>query len=364
MRWLIKTGFSGFCPTAFQYAVASPEKATLENSAFGLIAMVDGNTISPYQQQAVDSRALDQLSPGANSAFVISESMVAQHMLMQGAIATIQGSSAGDFSLSSDGLSVVNNRDVVWGKFKTDHGDISPTIKKGNFTLRADDTYVLVEIVDAEYENSPGVTVHMNLTQKFTYKTVQKKNGEYIFIPDIKGLGQPQVSATVSVSKGLQITEIVTGAVAALAGLVAVGAGAAGALADGAEVAVDEAAGVAEIGFDNISEASTADTIEEAMGDAAEGLLAGDDAAQGGGVCAITLVRNIAGITAAVTGAISGSIAVAKAITELNYDDIPAFNDFASNCLAGTAWPATKGYTLKSASFRSSLVLNMALNPD
>lgn len=350
--------FQWLRPTAFQYAVASPESPTLANSAFGLIAMVDGNTIAPYQQQAVDSRALDQLPPGANSAFVISQSMVAKHMLMKGAIATIQHSSARDFELSSDGLSVVNSRDIVWGKFKTDHGVISPLIKKGNFSLRTDNTYVLVEIVDAEYENSPGITVHMNLTQKFTYKTVQKKNGEWIFIPDMTDLGQPEVTATVSVAEGLKIAEIVIGAVAILASLVCVGAAIAGRVAATATYSVSESSATADVILRYVR-GSIVD-IEGALEEAAVSSVAGG--VQSGGVCSVNMVRNIAGMTAAITGAAAGSMMAAKAITSLNYDNIPAFNEFAANCLEGTMWPATRGYALKSASFRDSLVLNIDLD--
>lgn len=375
-----KDSFQWIRPTAFQYAVASPEDATLDNSAFGLIAMVDGNTISPYQQQAVDSRALQQLSPGANSAFVISQDIVTKHILMQGAIATIQGSSAQDFSISSDGLSIVNSRDIVWGKFKTDHGNIAPTIKKGNFTLRIDEAYVLVEIIDAEYENSPGVTVRMNLTQQFTYRTIQKKNGEYIFIPDVRGLGEPHVSATVSLSKALQITEVAIGAIAILASLVSGGAAIAGRLLASADVVVDEAANEASIEMgeiENIEEESEGyvdidleepaeQTLEseEAVQQAARSVSEGTQGIQSGGVCTINTVRNVMGVTAAISGMVSGGIAAAKAITEMNYDNIPAFNEFAANCLAGTAWPATTGYRLKSASFRGSLVLNMELMLD
>ena len=51
-----KDSFQWIRPTAFQYAVASPEDATLDNSAFGLIAMVDGNTISPTSSKPLTAK--------------------------------------------------------------------------------------------------------------------------------------------------------------------------------------------------------------------------------------------------------------------------------------------------------------------
>ena len=87
---------------------------------------------------------------------MISQDIVTKHILMQGAIATIQGSSAQDFSISADGLSIVNSRDIVWGKFKTDHGNIAPTIKKGNFTLRIDEAYVSLKLSMLSMKTAPA----------------------------------------------------------------------------------------------------------------------------------------------------------------------------------------------------------------
>lgn len=366
-------GFQWLKPTAFQYAVASPEDGSIENSAFGLIAMVQNNPIQPSMQQAVDVRALSNLATGANSAFVINESMVAQNMLLPGAIATIQGSSASDFGFSSDGLSVTNTKQVTWGNFQTeDNGVISPTIAANNFVMRADDTYVYLEISNAQYETSPGVTVHMNLTQKFTYGTVKASNGNYVFVPDITGFGNPSITANVSLSKGLQITEIVMGAVAAVAGLLCAASAIGSALAASADVAVDGAANAAEIAIDAADVAEAAADAPEAV--AAENE-AGAEAADAGaadpanagqvqkcGIFTSTQFRNITGLTGAIAGAVSGSIGIAKAVTQMDYDNIPAFNTFAANCMGATIWPGLSDYQLIAASFRSCLVMDLAMD--
>lgn len=366
-------GFQWLKPTAYQYAVASPEDASLENSAFGLIAMVQGNPIQPTMQQAVDVRALVNLPSNANSAFVISETMVAQNMLLRGAVATVQGSSTTDFGFSLDGLSVTNVNDLLWGNFQTDkNGVISPKIAKNNFVMRADDTYVLLEIANAEYETSPGVTVHMNLTQKFTYNTVQAQNGNYVFIPDTTGLGNPSITANVSLSEGLQIAEIVMGAVAAIAGVLCIASGIGAALSAAADVAVDAGANAANIVMDaeDIAAAVAEDSEglaseNEAGAEAAdEGAAEPEDAAQVQkcGIFTSSQFRLATGVASVIAGAASSSSGIAKSITQMDYDNIPAFNNFAANCMGASVWPGLSDYDLIGASFRQSLVIALAMD--
>lgn len=365
-----KDGFQWLKPHRFSYAVATAEDGSLENSVFGLLAMIDNNEISPTMQQAVDVNALQNLATGANSAFVISETLVAQKMLFNGALSTIQGSSAADFGFSEDGLSVVNVNDVTWGNFQTSNGIISPTISKNNFTLRADDTSVLLEIIDAQYENSPGVTVHMNITQRFTYNTVKAQNGNYVFIPDTSDLGNAQVSTTVSLSKGLQITQIVMGVVAAVAGLLCAASAVASCMAGAADVAVNAGANAAAVGMDGAAAAEQAGAAAVEEENAAGAVAADAGAAAPGqaglvqncGLLASTQFRAATGLIGAIAGITSGSIMIAKAITEGRYNDIPAFDDFAANCMGASIWPGLTNYTLVDASFRSSLVMAVALN--
>jgi hypothetical protein len=366
-----KQGFQWIKPNEFSYAVAAPQGQPIAQCAFGLLAMVGTNTIGPDQQYAVDTKALMNLPAGANSAFVISQNMVARNLLMNGAISIIQGSAASDFGLSADGLSVTNVNQVTWGNFQTGDNVIRPVIAAGNFVLRADNTYVLLEITDANYEVSPGVTVHMNMTQKFTYSAVQGPTGSYYFIPDTTGLGTPQISANVSLSEGLQITSIVTGVVAAVAGLLVIGSNIASAIADAANVAVNAAANTADLVIEGeaVEEAAAANPAELAAENEQGAQDADAGAAQPGnasqvqnsGIFTSSQFRLATGLIGALSGATAGGIQCAKAIIQKNYDDIPEFNDFAANCVGASLWPSTQGYTLKSASFMDSLVLGITL---
>ena len=365
-------GFEWLKPTAFQYAVQSPQVATLENSAFGLIAMVQGNPISPSQAQQVDVRALQGLSEGSNSSFVISQKMVAKNMLLQGAISTIQGSKASDFELSEDGTSITNVREITWGHFQTkNNGVIKPKIAKNGFTLKTEGTFVSVSIFNAKYENSPGVTVHMTLNQRFAFRTVQAKNGNYVFLPDLSKFGKASITSNVSLSEALQIEKIVVGVVATL-GAVLCGVGImADVVAADAAVATDEAANTANVGLDEAALDGAANENPEAM-DAAnnESADSADEAAQNpenpnqvqrGGILNSVKFKLAMGFIGAY-GLNKAGIGLAKAITALDYEKIPAFDHFAENCLSTSVWPATEQYQLKAANFRESLVLNVALD--
>ncbi|CAH7071210.1 conserved hypothetical protein [Vibrio chagasii] len=371
-----KDGFQWIKPSAFDYAVASTEDGSSSNSAFGLIAMVDGASISGKMQQAVDARALQGLSEGANSAFVISTERMVQNMLLPGAVATLQGTTADDFNISKDGLSVTNNKDVSWGNFKLQDGStISPTIPKGNFILKVENSYIEFSVTGAHWEPQSGVTAYMNSTQKFTYKTVQRDDGKYVFIPDISGLGSPQVSSSINVSEWKEIESILKAVTFVAAGMCcgAIAGELIEGVAEAADVAEDEASLTADCTWDgealqNLFEENPDDVnamLEQGADDADAGALDPEDAdqIQEGGMWSSSTFRTFRIMCNAMAGFEALEPYICKALYKSELSKIPAFDTFASNCLGATAWPETKDYVLKSAELRSSLVLNMALDP-
>lgn len=364
--------FKWLKPSAFAYAVSSPNQATLDNSAFGLMAMVQGRKIGPEQQYAIDSRAMFDLPKGSNSAFVISEQMVASNILLPGAVAVIQGSKASDFTFSVDGLTVTNVGDLIWGHFQTDkNGIISPLIPKNNFRLRADGTDIWIEIDNAVYSPSAGITVHMNLDQHFAFNAVKAKDGRFVFVPDTTGLGLPNISSNVSLSEGLQITEIVFSVVAAVAGLLTIGSAAfAKLLATGIEVGMEAGENTANLVLDAETIISVAENAPEETTTLLKTSAQEADAAttagasfiqKSGAIFMSSQFRLATGIITAVTGAIAGGIGAAQAIDALDYDKLPPFDDFAKNCLGASAWTNIKNYELKGAYLRTSLVMGIEL---
>ncbi|CAO5026274.1 TULIP family P47-like protein [Microcystis wesenbergii] len=367
-----KDDFAWLKPTDLSYAVGSTEDDDLSKAVFATLCLTDGATISGGMQQAVDISALQGLPPDANSSFVISPEKVTQHMLFKGAVATIQGSKDSDFTIGSDQVSIRNVNKITWGNFQTDNGVISPTINVGNFTMTLQDDHILLEIVNAEYEPSAGITVHLTLTQKFGFKTVKRdSDGKYVFIPDTSSFGSPHIVTAVSISEGLKILEITLAVVGAVAGLAAGASGIGALIAKGATVAAEGAAASAEISAEVVEEAiesASEESIEAAENEAAlsvdEGISGVEGAAQvqKGSFLLTGQFRAYCGLAAAIAGVSSAGIAVAKFVTEEDYDKVPAFNDFAANCLGTTKWPATNNAELVSVDLRNSLVMGIKLS--
>lgn len=368
-----KDGFQWVKPSAIGYAVGGPSRGgTLSNTAFGVLAMTDGGTIGPLQEQSVDIAALVGLANGANSAFVISPEKVTKHMLLKGAVTTIQGSRESDFSISDSGLNIVNKNDLTWGNFQTKDGVISPRIKAGNFLMRMDGDHIHLEISNASYSPSAGITVYMNLEQDFGFSTVKRDDGKYIFIPDTKSFGNPNIHSNVEVSKGLKIAEIVIGVVGGIAAL----AGGISAVADvltsaAATAVVSETEATVDITADAIESASSDLSDEEweeinldSSEDADEGV--GDplnaDQVQKGSFLKSTQFRAYCGFTAAIAGVTAAGMAVAGPVTSLEYGKIPAFDDFAANVLGASRFPVLENYQLLGASLRTSLVASIKLS--
>lgn len=365
--------FQWLKPSASGYAVAGPSKnKTLSNTVFGALAMTDGGTIGPLQELSVDIAALQGLADGANSAFVISPEKVTEHMLLNGAICTIQGSKASDFTISDSGLNIVNSKDLIWGNFQTENGIISPKIKAGDFLMRMDGDHVHLEISNASYSPSAGITVYMNLEQDFGFNTVKRQDNKYIFIPDTKSFGNPTIHSNVEVSEGLKIAEIVIGVVGGIAAL----AGGISAVADvltstATTAVVSETEATIDISSDIMESASSELTDEEweeinldSSDDADEGVTDPDNAAQvqKGSFLKSTQFRTYCGITAAIAGVTAAGMAVAGPVTSMEYDKIPAFDDFAANILGASQFPAMENYELLGASLRTSLVASIKLS--
>lgn len=367
-----KDGFTWIKPSATSYAVAAPAKgATTANSVFGVLALVDNGQIGPLQEQSVDIAALFGLPEGANSAFAISAPKVTQHMLLNGAVSTIQGSKVSDFQINDAGLNIVNVNKLVWGNFQTDNGVISPTIEAGDFLMRVDGDSILLEITNAHYETSPGVTLHMNITQRFGFSTVKREDGKYVFIPDITSFGNPNITTNVSVSEGMEIAEIVIGCVGIVAALAGGVSALASAFSDAADAAVTSSTeavititeDAAQDAVNSMSEEELSQVNEEAAQSADDGVANADDpnVVQKGSFLKSTQFRTFCGIAAGVAGATTGGMALAGPLTKKAYGEIPAFDDFAANVLGASKWPETKNYELLGASFRNSLVCGIKL---
>jgi len=353
--------FAWLKPTTFSYAVGGPKDGTIDEHVFGVLSMTGGENISLKQQQSIDISCLQNLPKGSNSAFVISAERVVEHMLLSGAVATIQGSKKEDFEISADGISISNVKDMIWNKFEIDKGNvIEPTLDKGSFTMSMQSDHISLEIVGAHYEVSHGITVKMNLTQKFTYQTIKCDNGNYVFIPDTSKFTDAKINSTVEVAEWIDITKIITTTVSIIAYIICGLGSIAEACAEKAVITkkrVRAASVIMDLSelFSEESEINSINGISAISID--ESFNAVNRVVQKGGILANTKLRNAIGIIAALAALPAITIDIATMIINKDYENIPPFNNFASNCLGVMKWPGMKDAELISADIRQSLVI-------
>jgi P-47 protein len=369
-----KDGFQWLKPSAISYAVGGPSQhKTLANTAFGILAMTDGGSIGPLQEQSVDISALIGLPDGANSAFVVSPEKVVQHLLWKGAICTIQGSTESDFSISDSGLNIVTAKDVIWGHFQlTDGSIISPKIEAGNFLMRMEGDHIHLEINNASYSPTAGVTVYMNLEQDIAFNTVKRDDGKYIFIPDLKSFGKPKIHSNVVVAEWLKITEIVIGVVGGLAALAGgismladfLAAGASTTISSGTEAAVDFSEDLwadAENSLDDDEwtriNKKSAQNVDDGINDPGNA-----NQVQIGSFLKSSQFRAYCGITIGLSGLSGLGMAAAGWVVDKQYEKLPPFDNFAANVLGASQFPVLPNYELLGASLRTSLVAGIKLS--
>lgn len=83
---------------------------------------------------------------GANLALVVSKAMFVKHILLKAAVSIINDASENDFTISETGLSLTNNREMLWQDFEADDGKyISPVLPKESLILTLLPDYMLRE---------------------------------------------------------------------------------------------------------------------------------------------------------------------------------------------------------------------------
>ncbi|RMH30826.1 MAG: hypothetical protein D6690_18010 [Nitrospirae bacterium] len=358
-------------PTALSYAVADASDNSMKKSVFGVLCKTDNAPIGSLSHQ-IDNRILEDIPSDANSAFAISPEKVLKHIFLPGAVATIQGAHASDFSITNDYLWIVNNRNLHWGNFKLEGGEkVQPIIKLQNFKMGLQDQYVVLEISGAQFPwpkwHGPGeILVTMNLTQNFAFGLQPTSKG-WVFVPQ-KGFGTKSLTASVTSTKSVEIFEICTGIAASIAGAIlgaVIGEAlqsfmqiAAKSATEGTIVATEEAIAQAE---EQAGQQALREAEQEAAQAAAE---AAENAANPGfwqtfrsGLSA-NKWKLYGGILGTIAGAQIGMISqYIKLAAEGDLDNIPTFNHFATNCIGATTWPQTSGWNLKSAGLNGPLII-------
>jgi hypothetical protein len=348
--------FQWLYPSAYSYAANS----SLDNNTtgFGVLTLIDGKTDTGSLQQSVDIQALNLIKPfGANLALVVSKAMFVKHMLLAAAVSLIKDAQESDFTISETGLSLTNNREMLWQDFEEDEGKyISPVLPKESLILTLQSDYIHITIMGAHYRPRAGVTVYMGVEQNFRYKVEKNSSGDPVFVPDEEGLGDAVVSCSVKFDDWMNVLEITMGIIMSIAALISLGTGVAGILAARGAATLDIAAGESMTMFQlgNVGE----EVISSVEGATIAGRIAN-------GIVSNPTIFNTVKITSAVTAATTGivfsSVLISEAIYKGVYDDVPSFHHFASSITGSSIWPGMDNIELKSASLADSFVIGLEL---
>ena len=350
------TDFEWLSPSAYSYAMGSSiDKKT---AGFGVLTLTDGKTGTGHLQQGLDTQALNLVKTfGANMALVISKSMFVKHILLPAAISLIKGAVESDFTLSDTGLSLSNNREILWQDFDNGKGGtLSPVLPKNGFILTLQSDCIHLSITGAHYRPNAMCTVAMGIEQNFRYKVEKNGRGEPIFVPDETGLGDAQVTCSVTFDKWVQVFELTMGIITGIATLISLGTAATTALAAraAATYAADSAAELTIFSVNGIAETSVSSAEAVAI---SSSILRG--VASNPTIFNAVKIASI--VTAATTGLAMSSTMIAKAVYGKEYDDIPSFNEIARRVTGSTVWPGINNTELKSASLADSFVIGLEI---
>jgi hypothetical protein len=344
-----REGMAWLRPSHTGYAVAEQATgATLENSVFAVMCLIDDNTeaqglvfqVSPYA-----------IPTSRKAGFILSSEKFLQHMMLAAVPLMFKGLQdkpvTDYFRIDNDGTRIINIKPLTLLDTKLDNGKtVKPTVKERLFSIEVNETELKIAIVGMEFEYSPGITV--NLTYEGA-ATVSFDAGQRIL--DLAVASQSG-SGSVQVSEGIIITEIVAG----VAGIVlAVVGGLGGVVSRTANAAVRTAT---EAGL-GAAEAAGADAEAAAAAEVTCccGLIAGTPqriTQIGATAFSIAKVATVGGFVAATTW---GIMEIVQAVAQKDYQSMPKITELTDNAVGrAVIWPqGVPGYALASAGLSGSL---------
>ena len=365
-------------PTAVSYAVT--DNGTLDTSVFGVLTMTAGRKPPANHQVSPDA-----IPAGSNSGFNIAGRLFTEKMLLYGAGLQFQQPEsvtklpeksperqkafeawvADSFKIANDDMSVTNVKDIIFGTFADDKGELRKlSIQATQFTMSVNYGMLEVEFVNLTYNFSPGVDVHLNYKQHFeVYLADGKENNltpKKVFA--LKNVNREMLTS-ITKARWVQILEIIEGIAFAIVGAVLGGlAGEAiGGLMKGAQATVTagaealaEGETVAVITLETqAAKAEIQLTLEGAVTASAE--VAGSIGSRMVGFLARIAPKLIGGMVGAGVGAALGAIPSYVALAaEGKFDQLPSFDKFAQKCIGAHNWPNQPGFELKSARLATS----------
>nr|WP_241390022.1 TULIP family P47-like protein [Serratia grimesii]ULG12689.1 hypothetical protein 348p1_00051 [Serratia grimesii] len=345
--------FQWLYPSSYSYAANSSIDGN--TTGFGVLTLIDGRTDTGSLQQSVDIQALNLVKTfGANLALVVSKTMFVEHMLLPAAVSIVKGSTESDFTISDTGLSLTNNREMIWQDFDDGNGgSYSPTLPKESFTLTLESDFIHLSIVGAHHRHGGMCTVYIGVEQNFRYKVEKNSKGEPVFVPDEDGAGDADVSCTVKFDAWVDALELAMGILGGIATIFALGTGVASAIAEGTALAADEAEQTVSFSFRLWKFSFNLERLAPVAIAIQDGVISNPTV--------FNVVRLAAKIGMITTGLVLSGELIAKFTYDKIYFDVPSFHHFANSITGATVWPNIKNTELKSASLADSFVIGLEL---
>jgi hypothetical protein len=344
-----REGMEWLRPSHTGYAVAEQAVgATLENSVFAVMCLIDGKTdtqglvfqVSPYA-----------IPTGRKAGFILSSEKFLQHMMLAAVplmFKGIQDRPVTDyFRIDNDGTRIINIKPLNLLDTKLENGKtVKPTVKERLFSIEVNETELKISITGMEFEYSPGITVNLTYEGAATlsFDAVQR-------VLDLAVASQSG-SGSVQVSEGIIIAEIVAG----VTGIVLSVVGGLGGVVSRTANAAVRTATEAELGA-AVAAGADAEAAAAAQVTCCCGLIAGTpQKITQIGATAFTIAK-VAAVGGFLFASAWGIMEIVQAVAQKDYQSMPKITDLTDNAVGrAVIWPeGVPGYALASAGLNGSL---------
>ena len=337
--------FAWLTPSDLSYAVFAPDSgATEDNCLYSMLCMTENSIVPPDIQKSIDSEVFKGITEDANAVLCISPQKFCQHVLIEASRSLIIDTLESDYAYSTDGTEVHNMNEIIMKNVEINDGKmVDLKIAPGNYCIRIMNDHLETFITDATFhENLYDVYISMN--QKIGFET--KKNGEdTIFIPKEGDYYNAVTHVEVEPTELADILQWVNLALQILGGILFLGSAVVSKLA-------------------KVGTTATRVTVSAGTGGVAAGTATVGGAASAiasGTVKAISVTNAllVGGSVSCLIGILVGAIpAIAIAIANGKYDEIPTLENFSKNLLSQLKWTGIKEAELMGARLNDAFLLD------
>ena len=336
--------FAWLTPSDISYAVFAPDNgATEENSLYSMLCMTDNSVVPSDIQKSVDSEVFKGITKEANAVLCISPQKFCEHVLIEASRSLIIDTLESDYAYSTDGMEVYNVNEIIMKNVEMNDGKmVDLKIAPGNYCIRIMNDHLETFITDATF-HEVLYDVYISMNQKIGFET--KKNGEdTIFIPKEGDYYNAVTHVEVEPTELSDILQWVGIALDILSALLLLGS------------AITKIAKIGTTTARVTAEAATAGVVAEtaAVGEAGGGIASGT-------VRSINLTNGllIGGSVCGMVGLVKGATpAIAIAIANDDYSEIPTLENFSKNLLSQLKWTGIKEAELMGARLNDAFLLD------